>query len=285
MANQPICKFYMTTGCNKQNCKFIHNPLLCNLYWKEGKCTIIDCQLQHINNKKENNKKDNKNIKKKKNTECFEPIDKNEVDMQLIFHNADIIKKFNENITSKSVILINNIFNDFNHLDIYNKLVNEIEICKVNKPNLLKLWHGNDKIEGTHLIADDKLYWKNECPTFNFVINRLKDYFNMNVQATRFNWYKNTNQWKAYHFDASSINPKKANIQNFTLAASFGVTRDVSFERDTKDKTKIRFSLNDGQCYAFCNDTNKLWRHGILQENELKNEGRISIILWGWVDY
>jgi hypothetical protein len=249
------------------------------MFSKLNKCNNKQCKYIHKFNKKNNQ------VKRKKNTECFEPMDKNNVDMQLVLHNADLTKKFNNQLTSKSVILINNLFQDFNNLEIYNKLVNEIEQCEINKPNLLKLWHGNDTHEGTHYICDDKLNWKKESPTFNLVIDRLKKYFNMNIQATRFNWYKDTNQWKAFHFDASSIDPEKANVQNFTLAASFGVTRDVSFERDTKDKTKIRFSLKDGDCYAFCNDTNKLWRHGILKENELKNEGRISIIAWGWVNY
>jgi|Laugresu1bdmlbdd_1035124.scaffolds.fasta_scaffold01101_2 hypothetical protein len=268
-----LCKFYSKGLCKKNNnCTFIHDTDLKTIY-------NIDLNKQ---NKKVNKKSNNKN---KRNTECFEPIDKHEIDMQFIFHNANINKTFNENLTSKDVILIDNLFNDFNNLEIYNKLVSEIESCENEKPNLLKLWHGNDKINGTHYIADDKLKWKYHCPTFNLIIERLTKYFNMNVQATRFNWYKDTSQWKPYHFDASSIKPEKASIQNFTLAASFGVTRDVSFERDTKDKTKIRFPLKDGQCYAFCKDTNILWRHGILQEKELTDKGRISIILWGWVDY
>lgn len=265
-----LCKYYSKGLCNKNdNCTFLHNNIVNN---------------EEIVKETQKEKK-NKNTKIKKNTECFKPINKNEVDMQLIFHNADLNNTFNENITSKGVIIIDNLFKDFNNLEIYNKLVSEIEFCESIKPNLLKLWHGNDKIDGTHYIADDKLKWKDSSPTFNLIIDRLTKYFKMNVQATRFNWYKNTSQWKPYHFDASSIKPEKANIQNFTLAASFGTTREVSFERDTRDKIKIRFPLKDGQCYAFCKDTNILWRHGILQEENIIEEGRISIILWGWVEY
>ena len=284
MANQPICKFYMTTGCNKQNCKFIHNPLLCNLYWKEGKCTIIDCQLQHINNKKENNKKDNKNIKKKKNTECFEPLNR-PVDLQL---SIDLNHyNLNTNITDRELLLAPNVFSDFEQYEIYNNLINEIETCDININDLLKMWHGNDKLEGTHFICDDKLNWKNKCPTFNLVIERLTNYFNVDVQATRLNWYRDTNQWKPFHHDSAAVDPKKAKKQNITIAVSFGCTRNIALEsgEDTKHTRKvISFKQNDGEIYAFANKTNELWRHGILKEHNYKNEGRISIIIWGKVN-
>lgn len=47
-----------------------------------------------------------------------------------------------------------------------------------------KLWHGDN-----HLIADDKITWKKDCPTFNMIIDAIRDYFKMDIKATRLNWY------------------------------------------------------------------------------------------------
>ena len=42
-----ICKFYMDNGCDNENCKFIHDPELCVVYWTKGKCLMQDCKYQH----------------------------------------------------------------------------------------------------------------------------------------------------------------------------------------------------------------------------------------------
>ena len=44
-------------------------------------------------------------------------------------------------------------------------------------------------------------------------------------QATRFNWYRNTSEWKPFHHDAAAMKPDKARTQNFTVAVSFGCER------------------------------------------------------------
>ena len=48
---------------------------------------------------------------------------------------------------------------------------------------LWKLWHGD-----SHLIADDKRNWKQLCPTFTYVVDKMRDYFDMDIKATRLNW-------------------------------------------------------------------------------------------------
>jgi len=286
------CNAFIVNKCNNKECEFEHIENVCKHFWNFNKCKFdTECRFKHIKNinsnktnKNEiifvNSKKhnDNKNLKKKhvKNTETFIPIKKSDVDIRIVFHDSRNKTKFDEKLTSKDVLVVNNLFDDFNRYDIYNSLVNEIESCGIRSESLLKLWHGD-----SHLIADDKLNWKINCPTFNMVLDRIQEYFDMDIQATRFNWYKDTSQWKPYHKDSSAINPEKAKIQNFTLAVSFGTTRETSFERDTRDKTKISIPVSDGSIYAFCKDTNVLWRHGILKEDEIKNEGRISIIAWG----
>jgi hypothetical protein len=212
---------------------------------------------------------------------------KRAVDLRIVYDlNSE---QLNTKLTDRDLLLVPNVFSDFNKLELYNNLVNEIKLCEISQPELLKMWHGNDKIDGTHLIADDKLGWKNHAPTFNFILDRLQYYFNVDIKATRFNWYKDTNQWKPFHFDAAAFDPQKRKNQNITIALSFGCTRSIALEFAEKNnnntQTTISIPISDGEIYAFTNTTNDIWRHGILQENKFKDEGRISIIIWGWTDY
>lgn len=203
------------------------------------------------------------------------------VDMRIVFDLGS--QKLSSALTSRDVLVVPNLFTDFGPGELYNKLMHELNSCSVPKEQLLKLWHGNDKIEGTHLIANDRTRWKDECPTFAYVVDKIRKFFGMDIQATRFNWYKDTSQWKPFHHDSAYVNEEKAKIQNFTVAASFGCTRDAAFEH-AKTKTVVSLPQGDGVIYCFANDTNGIWRHGILQDMPVRDEGRVSVICWGKVD-
>lgn len=227
-------------------------------------------------------KKQQKTRSAKKNTECFDPMTK-PVDLRITYDLGTKSDTFSTSLTTRDVLLVPNLFSDFKKGELYAKLVAEIESCGIPTERLLKMWHGNDKIDGTHLIADDKTRWKNNSPTFDLVIDRLKKFFNVSVKATRFNWYKDTSQWKPFHFDAAAVKPEIAAIQNFTVGISFGATRDAAFEH-ADSKTVVSIPQPDGCVYAFSKDTNIIWRHGILQDRPVRDEGRISVIAWGWID-
>jgi CCCH-type zinc finger len=210
--------------------------------------------------------------RKHKNTESFEPMTR-PVDMRVVLDLGR--EKLTTPLSTRDVLLVPNIFADFAPGELYAKLENEILNCGIPESELLKLWHGD-----SHFIADDHLPWKRQAPTFAMVVDRLRTFFSMDVKATRFNWYKDTAQWKPFHFDAAAVDPKKAETQNFTVAVSFGATRDAAFE-DARTKTVVSMPQPDGYVYAFCKDTNILWRHGILKDPEPRKEGRISVIAWG----
>jgi len=203
--------------------------------------------------------------------------------MRIVCDNGTSKDKVSVSLTTRDVLLAPHVFDDFAPGELYEQLVKELNSCGIAPEKLLKMWHGNDKIEGTHLIADDKTRWKENCPTFQLVIDRIRKFFNMDIQATRFNWYKDTSQWKPFHHDKNFIDPKVSNIQNFTVAVSFGVTKDAAFEH-AKTKTVISIPQPDSTVYSFTNDTNGIWRHGILQDKNPQELGRISIIAWGWID-
>jgi len=220
-----------------------------------------------------------KRINRKKNTECFEPSDE-PMDMRLMIGNGKN-EKYEYEIGNRDVILVQDLFCKEYELDIYNNLVKEMNESGIEFDKLFKLWHGD-----THYIADDKLNWKEKCPTFNMVIDRIREYFNMDVKATRFNWYKDLSEWKPYHHDAAAVKKDKMDTQNFTVGVSFGAKRIAGFEH-AKHRTKISVPLPNGACYCFSKDVNIEWRHGIPQiDCEAINgeEGRISIIAWGWTN-
>jgi len=294
--NVRICNDFMFGKCERKVCKFDHIENVCFYFWKNGSCKFNEkCTKSHEFKKvyketreKEREKdvqqknkpkrnKDKYNKKKIKNTECFVPMDKSLVDLRIICDTN------NTSLTSKDLILEPNIFSDYPKYEIYNKLLYEINNCGIPEEELFKMWHGNNKINGTHLIVDDHLDWKEKCPTFNLVLERIVSHFKMDIKATRFNYYKDTSHWKPFHHDSAHVNPEKAKNQNFTVAVSFGKTRDAALEH-AKTKTVISLPQPDGYVYAFLNDTNSIWRHGILQEPEIKNDGRISIIAWGWTN-
>lgn len=261
-----LCKFYIEGNCKHgTECKFIHKDNICRNYFLHNKCKHgTECKFIHENNNIIKNK--NQPKLKRINTEIFIPSYE-PGDMNII------LTKPNIKLSDNDVFLTTNLFKENTEYEIYNKLLNEIKDDKV-----WKLWHGD-----THLIADDHRKWKNECPTFNYIIETLKNYFNVDIKATRLNWYRNNTEWKPYHFDAAAIDKEKAKLQNITIGVSFGTTRTIGFEHD-KTKTKIFFPLENCVTYGFTKNININWRHGIPPTNVFSDIGRISIIIWGYVE-
>ena len=223
--------------------------------------------------------KKGKKKRRKKNTETFDPSHK-PADMRVISYNASKKSKYTRTFHNNEVVIVNGLFCDEDDSNIYDKLLDEIKESGIHPDDLWKLWHGD-----THLIVDDKKDWKKHCPTFKLVIDTIKNFFDMDVQATRFNLYKDSSQWKPYHHDAAAIKPHIAKIQNTTIGVSFGAEREASFEH-AKTRTVVSFPLPNGSIYIFNKDTNIEWRHGIpqLPPERQHDKGRISIIAWGKVN-
>ena len=230
-------------------------------------------QLKQIDNRGSNHK--NYNKPKIRNTVDFKP-DHTPAEMRVLTANGCVLKKYNREITSRDVIVVTDLFCKPEDKTIYQNLLKEVE---GNKHHEWKLWHGDN-----HLIADDRTRRNQSYPTFDMVINKIKDFFNMDVHATRFNWFRDTKDWKPYHHDAAALKPEKAAVQNQTVAVSFGTEREIAFQHATTGST-VSFPLPNGTLYTFSNDVNVIWRHGVPQVPPEKqvNEGRISIVAWGWV--
>lgn len=237
-----------------------------NVLGKDGKPLVFQSKKRHVRNKN-----------RKKNTETFEPS-YDPSDMRVVVKSGKE-KHYSKQYKSNDVIIITDLFQG-NSNNIYQNLLQEIKNTGIDENNLWKLWHGD-----THIIADDKKNWKQNCPTFNEIINKVKEYFKIDIKATRFNWYKDSTHWKPYHHDAAAVKPDKAKTQNLTIGISFGEEREAAFQH-AKTRSVISFPLPNGSIYVFSKDVNIEWRHGILPipEKEKNDNGRISIILWGWVN-
>lgn len=312
-----VCRDFMKGKCERQNCRFIHDTKLCKRFhdnWvRNGKATCKygeHCRKKHyvtvtqINNNSNNstmnwvgqervgnnkdykkdlgkfNKKDN--TKKPRNTESWEPPHP-PYDMRVQIETSN--DKLSCELRPYDVLFAKSVFFDYKKGEIHDKLVSEIEKCGELNDNLLKLWHGSEQrgIKGTHHIANDRMNWKKECPTFELVINRLVDFFGVKPAATRFNWYKTHEEYKSFHFDSAYVNPEKAKTQNITIAVSFGQTRDIVFE-NAKSKQRVCIEQGDNDVYVFMNEINSMWRHGVSKGVQQDNSSRVSIIIWGFVD-
>ncbi len=244
---------------------------------KLNKSNLNDSNLNDSNLNKSNLNKSNLNKNKHKrnkpkNTTDFTP-DHKPLDMKILVNKS--LNKYNDN----DVVIVPNFIKETYEGELYKKLLDEMENTGINKDKLWMEWHGNN-----HLIADDSLDWKKNTPTFNYIVNELEKYFNMKIRSTRFNLYKNSDDWKPYHHDAAAIKEHISKIQNFTVGISLGAVREIAFQH-AKTNTTITIPLDNCTAYAFSKRINIEWKHGIpqIEPNKRFTEGRISIIAWGEV--
>lgn len=111
---------------------------------------------------------------------------------------------------------------------------------------------------------------------------------NLNIQATRLNWYKNSDDWKSYHHDSTEIDQKckNAKMQNITVGISIGLESDDVFQH-AKSKVLVSLPQLNWHLYSFGKDANINWRHWIHQlpiEERIQGKGINSIIAWGSIN-
>ena len=96
------------------------------------------------------------------------------------------------------VVIVPELFGTEDDWKLYYKLVEEmtdLQQQNVRGSEWLS-WH-----EGSHLVAKNP----NGSKTFQEIIDKLCDYFQIQKKSvgTRFNWYKDSSDWKPFHHDSA----------------------------------------------------------------------------------
>lgn len=183
----------------------------------------------------------------------------------------------------------------------YSSIIGELEsVNNSSNGKFLIQWH-----KSNHLIANDKYrggQWKNECPTFQSIVNDIANGFNITPNATRVNIYRSgeTGRWgqsesKPWHHDRSA---KVSGLsQNITVGVSLGASRELGFKHakrksspddkwfNIKHGAVVSTVCDSGGIYAFTRDVNCEFQHSVLpsyrQFGSEKDIDRVSIIVWG----
>jgi hypothetical protein len=132
-----------------------------------------------------------------RNTESFDPASTLvRPDLRVWVGNPSDTK-FTKPLKHDDVVIIPELFGPESNWDIYYALLSE----KCKHSNNVRgsewiSWH-----EGAHLISKNPV----GSPTFERVIDRLCEYFSIRKKSvgTRFNWYRDSSDWKPFHHDSA----------------------------------------------------------------------------------
>jgi alkylated DNA repair dioxygenase AlkB len=113
--------------------------------------------------------------------------------------------------------------------------------------------------------------------TFNEIISKLSEYFQVDILATRLNYYPNGKSWKPFHHDSHAFS--NGQQEDFTMGVSLGHSRKLAFKHSTTEEW-FQFPQENGDVFAFNSEVNKRFMHGVPKTHE-SSGARISIIAWG----
>lgn len=134
-----------------------------------------------------------------------------------------------------------------------------------------------------------------ESPTIRAIVDKLAEYFNVNVERAIVNLYKDERDYVSFHHDQDY-----AGNDYMTIGASFGFERNLDFvhvgeaqfirKHQMKERTghhykgdKPRFSIPqfNGDVFAFTSTMNRAFMHSIPRVKGRKCGPRYSVIVWG----
>ena len=118
--------------------------------------------------------------------------------------------------------------------------------------------------------------------TFRTIVERMAEYFDVDVFATRLNFYRDGSDWKPYHHDSHAFGAN-GHKEDFTMGASFGAPRALSFLHEPS-ASSFEFPQKNGDVFAFSSEVNAAMKHGVPQlsgQEQFENNPRFSVIAWG----
>ena len=144
--------------------------------------------------------------------------------------------------------------------------------------------HGAEGGEG---MINWSKHLKHENPefsgTFKKIVHELGAYFDVEIYATRLNFYRDGTDWKPFHHDSHAYGGREQR-EDFTVGASFGAERELAFLHEPSG-SQFSFPQRNGDVFAFTTEVNKRFKHGVPKSTRggLSNGAapRFSIIAWG----
>lgn len=114
--------------------------------------------------------------------------------------------------------------------------------------------------------------------TFNDIVDMLAEYFDVDVYATRLNYYRDGTQWKPQHHDSHAYGGR-ALREDFTVGLTLGAERSLLFVHEASQR-EFNFPQLNGDCFAFTGEINQTFTHGVPRVHTPTGD-RFSIIAWG----
>ena len=145
--------------------------------------------------------------------------------------------------------------------------------------------HGAEGGEG---MINWSKHLKHENPefsgTFKKIVHELMAaYFDVEIYATRLNFYRDGTDWKPFHHDSHAYGGREQR-EDFTVGASFGLSAS-SRSCTNRPRQQFSFPQRNGDVFAFTTEVNKRFKHGVPKSTRggLSNAAapRFSIIAWG----
>ncbi|GET85968.1 hypothetical protein, conserved [Leishmania tarentolae] len=183
---------------------------------------------------------------------------------------AQLIDDFST-ILRGNVVYIHNFMCDEKDMQLYNALKGELVAATGAK----MLGSGGLLNWSKHQVFDNP---SNMSQTFNDIIDMLAEYFDLDVYATRLNYYRDGTQWKPQHHDSHAYGGR-ALREDFTVGLSLGATRSLLFVHEASQRD-FNFPQANGDCFAFTGEVNNLFTHGVPRVHTPTGD-RFSIIAWG----
>jgi len=206
-----------------------------------------------------------------RNTESFDPASTLVRPDMRVLVGSNEVEKYNRILKNDDIVIVPELFGREDDWTLYYQFIDEIRDLQKDPQNNKGAewipWH-----EGAHLISKNP----EKSPTFQKVIKRLCEYFGIETSSigTRFNWYRDSSDWKPFHHDSAAFNVQRAKNQNITVGVSFGALRELAFIRareyqqqdhpslgpGTGDKCRIYFPQMNNGVFSFGRDVNILWK-------------------------
>ncbi|KAG5486760.1 hypothetical protein LSCM1_08016 [Leishmania martiniquensis] len=183
---------------------------------------------------------------------------------------AQLISDFTS-ILRGNAVYIRNFICDEKDMHLYDSLKEEL----VASTGATMLGSGGLMNWSKHQVFENP---KDISQTFNGIIDMLAEYFDVDVYATRLNYYRDGTQWKPQHHDSHAYGGC-ALREDFTVGVSLGATRSLLFVHEAS-RREFDFPQMNGDCFAFTGEVNQLFTHGVPRAH-MPTGDRFSIIAWG----